>query len=546
MVKGAIKYRWVGVLTAAFLGLMYLLGARGLDAMSAADAAEPRADIIEIDTLKVFGHLTKPEVIFLHDAHTQALEKKGKDCSACHLPKSTEIKGTFTEAVEGIDPLSPKFKRLEDTARKEVMDIYHTFCTGCHAEMLEKEEETGPITCGGCHQEGEVESSWTEIGMDRSLHARHNKAQKEKCEKCHHAYNEEKKELFYDKGKEGSCRYCHKEEKEENRISFRLAAHLDCVNCHRAIKAKNEVGGPIQCAGCHSPAGQAKIERLLPEEIPRMKRNQPDALLVGTGAKAPVLEGQLPAVRMEAVAFDHKGHEASNDTCRACHHASLEKCSNCHTLTGDEKGDFVNLEQAHHLVTSDKSCIGCHRAETADPKCAGCHSFMSPTEKRDEATCLKCHERLGEDAKEDIAEAEDAEALQKIARELIEDRTFSEETYPEKDVPEKVVIKVMMDQYEAVELPHRKIVSKLVANLEGNKMAAFYHAEKGTLCQGCHHNSPTSVQPPKCITCHGKPFDENNLNRPGLLAAYHQQCMTCHERMGIEKPAGCTGCHKKK
>jgi hypothetical protein len=572
MVKGAIKYRWIGVLTAVFLGMMYLLGGRGLEAMSP-EQAEPqpaeegRADIIAIDSLKAFGNLTKPEVIFLHDAHTEALEKVGKDCSACHMAKSTEVKGTFSEAVEGIDPLSPKFKRLEDTARREVMDVYHTFCTGCHLDMQEQEQESGPITCGGCHRESRPESNWREIGMDKSLHARHTKSEsavvskiaeskalagenasgdKQNCQACHHAYDEEKETLFYDKGKEGTCRYCHKDEKEENRVSFREAAHLDCLSCHRAIKAKNEMGGPVKCAGCHSPAGQAKIEKLLPEEIPRMKRNQPDATLVSTGAKKPLLKDQLPDVRMSAVAFNHKEHELANDTCRVCHHASMDKCSSCHTLSGDEKGDYVTLEQAHHLVQSEQSCIGCHRAETSDPNCAGCHYFMSPTRKRDEATCLQCHETLSEDMKEDVAAAEEPEAIEKLAKKMLKDREYVTETYPEKVVPEKVVIKILEDQYEAAELPHRKIVNKLMANIKDNKMAAYYHADKGTLCQGCHHNSPASVKPPKCATCHAKPFDENNPNRPGLLAAYHQQCMTCHEQMNLEKPKGCTGCHKKK
>ena len=71
------------------------------------------------------------------------------------------------------------------------------------------------------------------MGMDLSLHFRHSKAAKEKCETCHHEYDEKAKTLFYAKGKEGTCRYCHKERTEENRISMPLASHLSCVECHR-------------------------------------------------------------------------------------------------------------------------------------------------------------------------------------------------------------------------------------------------------------------------------------------------------------------------
>ena len=553
MVKGAIKYRWIGVLTAVFLGGMYLVGASGLRAMSDPDTEDARADIIEIRTLRAFGNLTKPEVIFLHDAHTEALEKMGKDCSTCHLPKSNKIPGVFKEAVEGIDPLSPKFKRLEDTARREVMDVYHTFCIGCHTDMLREDRKTGPITCGGCHAEAEVVSNRLEMGLDRSLHYRHSKAHEDKCETCHHAYDEEKEKLFYDKGAEGSCRYCHGAEREEKRIPFREAAHLECIACHRQVDAMNEKdgkdrkSGPVHCAGCHGPEERARIEKVPSEDIPRMKRNQPAAILIGAGLRESLLPDQLPEVRMASVAFDHERHEVSNDTCRACHHASLEKCSDCHTPSGDEKGDYIPLAKAFHQATSQQSCIGCHREQASDPKCAGCHDSMSLARKRDDASCLKCHDSRTDALKEGIAGLEEPEDIQRMVRKWIDaERTYNEETYPEKDIPEKVVIKRMMDQYEAVELPHRKIVNKLMENIRGDRLAAFHHDDPGTLCQGCHHNSPPSPKPPTCASCHARPFDPANPDRPGLLAAYHRQCMGCHQQMGIEKPTGCTGCHKKK
>jgi DnaJ-class molecular chaperone len=87
-----------------------------------------------------------------------------------------------------------------------------------------------------------------------------------------------------------------------------------------------------------------------------------------------------------------------------------------------------------------------------------------------------------------------------------------------------------------------------MANIKGNKIANYFHSDAGTMCQGCHHASPETRKPPKCSSCHGKPFDANNPLRPGLMAAYHQQCMECHRAMGLKKPQAtdCTGCHKKK
>ena len=70
---------------------------------------EKRADVITIDSMKRFGALERPEVAFFHDQHTDALEKMGKDCQACHLSENNQ--------------LSYNFKRLKDTNRKEIMEI---------------------------------------------------------------------------------------------------------------------------------------------------------------------------------------------------------------------------------------------------------------------------------------------------------------------------------------------------------------------------------------------------------------------------------------
>ena len=135
-----------------------------------------------------------------------------------------------------------------------------------------------------------------------------------------------------------------------------------------------------------------------------------------------------------------------------------------------------------------------------------------------------------------------------IATALLSSRTPVTATYSQEDIPEKVVIKALAKEYESVELPHRKIINTLLNNIKDNKLAGYFHRENGTICQGCHHNSPTPKKPPGCSSCHGLPFDENNILRPGLKAAYHRQCMECHEVMGIEKPVAtdCTGCHRKK
>ncbi len=160
------------------------------------EPGEARSDVIVIDTLRQFGSLQRPAVAFLHDAHTRALARKQKDCQECHL---ADDKGTR----------SLKFKRLADSGRQAVMDTYHLACIGCHRETRAAGEKRGPQTCGECHRPGRALSSRQPMGFDLSLHQRHAKASENKCDACHHAYDPATRKLFYDKGQEGTCRYCH-------------------------------------------------------------------------------------------------------------------------------------------------------------------------------------------------------------------------------------------------------------------------------------------------------------------------------------------------
>ncbi len=487
-----------------------------------------RADVIVIDSLKAFGDLERPVVMFYHDKHTEALAKQNKDCSACH------------ETVK--DKLSQKFKRIQDTDKDTVMDIYHDQCIGCHKDSGTEKKPVGPVTCGACHiKNAQANSTWEPIGLDKSLHYRHVKANANKCESCHHAYNEKTKSLFYAKGEEGSCVYCHKEKTEENRVSNRLASHQSCIDCHMKLTAKDKAAGPVQCGGCHDPKQQAIIEKL--NNVPRMERNQPDAVLVKTGLKA---GANQPAGRMLPVPFNHKAHEGYSDNCRQCHHASLESCATCHTVQGDEKGKQVKLAQAMHDENAGQSCVGCHKQQQAEPKCAGCHSSITQSRVlANESSCKTCH--MGADV-ENPYPPEGSEESKALALELLNARTPMTETISMDQIPETVTIKVLTNEYEGAALPHRKIVETLAQGMKDNQLAAYFHNEPTTLCQGCHHHSPASAKPPQCGSCHGRTSEALNLTRPGLLAAYHQQCIQCHDKMGLEKPASreCTSCHAKR
>jgi len=526
MKERSLFHRTGRILTLAALMLtLAILSVQGStpSAPPADDASKPRADIIRIDGLKQFGRLERPAVVYLHEKHTQALSKKNKDCATCHLPDKKYM--------------STKFKRLTDVSKNAVMDIYHDNCTACHRQTAGAGEKAGPVVCAGCHQDRAVASSWTEIGMDKSLHYRHLKAQETKCEVCHHQFDPVAKKLVYVKGKEDNCRFCHLEKTVDNAVSMRLAAHAQCIDCHRKRLAENKDAGPATCGGCHDAALQKKIQRL--KDVPRLVRGQPDVTVV----QAIRSDGQkvAPFTRMNVVPFNHIGHETYSSTCRACHHSSMDACGKCHTLQGSKDGKFVKLQTAMHRVSAQASCLGCHDRFLSDKRCAGCHATMPRRDPPGLSGCVSCHM-----PKPAAATPETEPKV--MAAMLLEARQPVTATYADEDIPETVEIKALSKQYEAVKLPHRKIVQTLVKNIKDSKLAANFHRDPGTVCQGCHHNSPVAKKPPACASCHGQPFDGRNLFRPGLQAAYHLQCMECHKDMGIEKPAAtnCAGCHKEK
>ncbi len=561
MVKAKPLLIWAGAL---LVGVALLISDRGAGAEKEKTAGpeSARADLIKIDTLAAYQKLELPPVTFLHDEHTEALLKENKGCDTCHLTEDGKLSLTF--------------KRQKGTKPAEIKDLYHANCIGCHQEMAAAAKKSGPLDgfCRDCHNANPPGSARLDAGLNKIAHFRHvdskaipsGTSDKENCGVCHHEYDKKTKKIFYAKGKESSCRYCHLAKPAAGVSSLEQASHQECVLCHLDLANKGwKENGPYVCSGCHGAAGQVQIARKNQEvaarfrdqEVPRLKRGQPDAALISFDVKAEEGKGLKP-LTMNPVAFDHQAHEKYNDTCRACHHASLEACGQCHTLSGTKEGKFVTLEQSMHLKSSQLSCLGCHAAKQADAKCAGCHNHMVETGKPDDPACKLCH--LTPPSGTLPAGAGRREALMKLkpqekaslAATMLQGRIMNPGTYPEADIPEKAVIKELSDKYQPVELAHREHVQRLLDGMKDSKLASYFHSDAGTMCQGCHHNSPPSKTPPRCGNCHaalhGKTgFDPREANRPGLLAAFHGQCMACHKNMEVLPPAtACTECHEEK
>ena len=490
--------------------------------------SEGRTDLVVIDVLKQFGPLQRPPVAFQHDNHTRALAEQNKDCLSCHQ--------------KGEKRLSLMFKRLDNPDAKSVMDLYHANCIGCHADTREAGLKSGPETCGQCHSTDPLPAdNRTDIQLDKYLHFRHSKAMTDQCAQCHHLFDEDKKALVYIKGEEGACLYCHREKTEGNRISNREASHIQCIECHREKTAQELAAGPMECSGCHAKENRQLYEK--PEDLERMKRNQPDTVFVK--GRKPITPDVDPMQGLGPVAFNHQGHETYNDSCRVCHHADLGTCARCHSSEGTPDGNQIKLTQAMHYQNSESSCIGCHTKVQQRSECIGCHR----TVKADPALapqegCMVCHRILPEG---ETMPADETMAQALAARQL--SRRPAMEALPSvDDIPDKVTIKFLEKEYEAVVMPHRKMVLALADGVRNNPLAEQFHTTSATLCQGCHHNAPETTKPAQCISCHGRSSDNLNPGRPGLLAAYHQQCIDCHEYMGIEKPKSreCTACHAQR
>jgi|LQYC01.1.fsa_nt_gi hypothetical protein len=459
--------------------------------------AERPIIISDIEPLKP---LEEARVQFYHKKHVAKLKDAG--CKTCH---------SYDAQKNQFDFQYPKDREKDN--KRALINAYHNSCLGCHNERLVQGLPTGPIACGECHKPVSRKEWIKPVVFHYGLHYQHEKVTDKKCELCHHIYDEKEKKLVYKKGTESSCRDCHRQNDEKTRRSYRSVAHADCINCHIQRESKGEKCGPSNCEGCHVDVKLPAIKELT--EIPRPDRKQPKSTTI-----------KADGAGMPEVFFDHQNHEMNSLTCRTCHHETLEACKNCHTLKGSPEGNGISLEAAYHKENSSSSCKGCHERQKTQERCAGCH-LVTRTQKEDKQFCAVCHTGP-------VQQFQPAPSL------------VSPETIIPDNAKAVMTISTLEQQYEPAKFPHLQIIKKLTEISNGNRLARHVHRQPATLCMGCHHNSPmeSKSSPPACGNCHKPTSDAEDLSKPRLVAAYHLQCMGCHEKMKLEQK--CTVCHAEK
>lgn len=487
---------------------------------------EFRTDIVYVDSANSSDRKERPAVLFYHDLHTDAMDGKKDGCKTCH--KSISGKGG-KEAFH--------FIPIEKASKDERMKAYHQRCIGCHTTNLSSGKDAGPVICSGCHVEKpKVKSSSVSARFDKSLHQRHLNGLDKSCQSCHHEYNAKDKKLFYKKGQEGSCSYCHPvnlskkvENDKTSSLNLKQSSHLQCVVCHEARKNSGKKAGPQRCEECHDNTARKSVAKA--PVISRLNMGQKDFMMMKNERE------HKPGVkknRMDFVPFDHKNHEMKNESCRVCHHKALTSCVTCHTAEGSAKGGNINLEKVMHLPKSERSCSGCHEMKRKTADCSGCHSFDVNWVKDERKSCVQCHV---------VSKLNPDESTQ--ASSLIYSRIKEKQMYDGSKIPDRIVINKLEKKYKPVVFPHRKIVNTLYSKINTNRMAQYFHHDKASLCMGCHHNSPATANPTACSNCHNT-VGKDSDRKPGLLGAYHIQCMECHAKMNIRQPESCTACHKEK
>lgn len=484
------------------------------------------------------GKAEMPAAVFNHEAHVASVKKSGGDCAVCHSALGKK-------AAKGMKPFSVVSSAIK--GKDNIMEAWHATCFECHAKQ---DDAPGAASCRSCHDAAAPAEKRVPVNFNKALHAAHTESKHiaavaplgtgssssylKNCGACHSAVTEKGEHIYVQDTEDAFSFY-----KSTSADSRELAsiAHNTCVSCHVNTMANGGPNAkaldlPVNCADCHSAEGQAKFHG--PSLAPRLFRGQPDVIVLGQKTPEEQLtRSSKPEAGIKPVPFDHKLHEDVAN-CSVCHGMKIEKDGSGKPATLASAG--LTAFNAAHDVSAATSCVGCHtQTIAADKNCAGCHAALKFDVKD---SCSVCHRGADEPAKVDEKDPMQFPSFPKTTKKIVKPVDPAE-------VPETVTIDVLANEYQAVELPHRKIYQAMLDGMKNSKMAAVFHVD--SVCKACHHKIPNDniANPPSCASCHDKEVKVSAVGQaPHLKAAYHQMCISCHDSMGIKPAAAdCADCH---
>lgn len=260
---------------------------------------------------------------------------------------------------------------------------------------------------------------------------------------------------------------------------------------------------------------------------------------------------------MKTAIFTHKAHEGRVERCETCHHTGDPvACATCHSVEGKAEGKFVTLERAMHATrvkpvqgkNTPTSCVSCHVSVYKErTECAGCHAIVKA--KQDERWCATCHnlEVSPAQMEKGVAGMLDLTARGEIAAKALKQRKAPEPLINPNSAPRLSEIGDLSEKFMPNKFTHRRHIASLMRKIKSDELARAFHNSPAILCSTCHHNSPMTANPPRCASCHDTRGNAAS-ERPSLKAAYHLQCMGCHDGAKVNRPkkTSCTTCHKVK
>lgn len=276
----------------------------------------------------------------------------------------------------------------------------------------------------------------------------------------------------------------------------------------------------------------------------------------------PVGEKPNPAAAgMSPVVFNHVIHEkwmgSAGKDCMVCHHTGDPvACTNCHTVQGSPEAKNITLYQAMHTLNikprkedTPNSCVSCHVAQTRERNCAGCHEHLVRNARSKSAWCKVCHSITPSMTVEQMQQGMNNKLPERVNEKLAVETAVARTPvnyWSPMLAPYKVDIDSLKGKYEGALLNHRHHVQSMLDRIQSSRLAGVFHTQEATICMACHHNTPASALPPKCISCHTTEIDRLNPAQPRLMAAFHLECMNCHTDMQVARPRNtdCTTCHK--